>query len=100
MARRYRAVQQIPGQDPGLVRHLGCRAVADATEQMAGVLSRAVRRGELTQDQLTPRIARLPVDLVHHGLFLTAAAVTSDTLDEIVDDVFLPLLVYRTGAVH
>jgi hypothetical protein len=38
-----------------------------------------------------PRIDALQSDLVRHELFLTMAAAPPETLNEIVDDIFLPL---------
>lgn len=58
------------------------------------ILERADRRGEIQLDRITPRVASLPVDLVRHELFRTQAPVPEAILEEIVDDVFLPLLHY------
>ena len=57
---------------------------------METIVERAVRRGELA---VTPpaRIVELPADLLRHELFMTMAAVSPETIEEIVDDVFLPL---------
>ncbi|WP_371657933.1 TetR/AcrR family transcriptional regulator [Streptomyces sp. NBC_00280] len=61
-------------------------------ETIMAILERADRRGEVQLDRITPRVASLPVDLVRHELFRTQAPVPESTLEEIVDDVFLPLL--------
>lgn len=65
------------------------------TTQLDDVLDRARRRGEIDLDRLNSRVARLPVDLVHHQVFVTRRPVSRGDLTEIVDDVFLPLVVHR-----
>lgn len=59
---------------------------------MTGILKRAAERGEVRLDAITPRMARLPLDLVRHELILTLAPIPESVLAEIVDDIFLPLL--------
>jgi AcrR family transcriptional regulator len=59
-------------------------------EVMSGVLDRAVARGEARED-VPPRVARLPLDLLRHELILTHRPPSQHTLEEIVDEVFLPL---------
>jgi AcrR family transcriptional regulator len=71
---------------------LRARAIAGDTDVMATILQRAVERGEIKADHVSPRIASLPVDLVRHDLIMTQAPVPDDTLAEIVDRIFLPLL--------
>lgn len=61
-------------------------------ETMMAILERADERGEVQLDRITSRVASLPVDLVRHELFRTQAPVPEATLEEIVDDVFFPLL--------
>lgn len=60
-------------------------------EVMSGVLDRAAARGE-TRDNIPPRVARLPLDLLRHELILTHQPPSQHTLDEIVDEIFLPLV--------
>jgi len=55
-------------------------------------MRRAVQRGEIDPARLTPRIAALPFDLVRHEVMMTLAPVPKDTIIEIVDDIFLPLV--------
>jgi AcrR family transcriptional regulator len=59
-------------------------------ETMAGVLDRAAARGE-AREHISPRVARLPIDLLRHELILTHQPPSARTLEEIVDDIFLPL---------
>ena len=65
--------------------------VRSGGEVMSGVLDRAVARGE-ARDDISPRVARLPLDLLRHELILTHQPPSQRTLEEIVDDIFLPLV--------
>lgn len=58
---------------------------------MTQILARAAARGE-AREQVPERVARLPLDLIRHELILTHRAPTSETLEEIVDEIFLPLV--------
>lgn len=61
--------------------------------QYRSVLARAVERGEINESRLTPRIASLPLDLVRHDLMMTFKPLTDEAISEIVDNIFLPLVV-------
>jgi AcrR family transcriptional regulator len=61
------------------------------TEVMTTILTRAASRGEARQ-HVTSRVARLPLDLLRHELILTHQPPSQQTVDEIVDDIFLPLV--------
>jgi len=65
---------------------------------MTGILKRAEERGEARGD-VEPRIATLPTDLFRNELFRGRTPPSEGTLVEIVDDVFLPLVRPRPGAV-
>jgi AcrR family transcriptional regulator len=60
-------------------------------EVMSGVLDSAVARGE-ARDDIAPRVARLPLDLLRHELLLTHQPPSPRVLEEIVDQIFLPLV--------
>jgi hypothetical protein len=60
------------------------------------VIQRAVARGEVTPGQISDRVARVPVDLFRYELMMTLKPVAEEVIEEIVDDVFLPLV--RLGA--
>lgn len=60
-------------------------------EVMSSVLDRAIARGEARQD-VAPRVARLPTDLLRHELILTHQPPSTRALEEIVDQIFLPLV--------
>ncbi|MCO6003758.1 TetR/AcrR family transcriptional regulator C-terminal ligand-binding domain-containing protein [Actinoallomurus purpureus] len=49
-------------------------------------------RGEIDPARLTPRIAELATDLLRHELLMTLQPVPEETITEIVDDIFLPLV--------
>ena len=60
-------------------------------EVMHQALARASARGE-AREHVPERIARLPLDLIRHELILTHRSPSSETLEEIVDQIFLPLV--------
>jgi len=51
-----------------------------------------VRRGELRALPSSERVRSLPVDLLRHDLLMTLEQIPDDTIVQIVDDVYLPLL--------
>jgi AcrR family transcriptional regulator len=96
MAERQRQV----GQD---VIHGVLAEVGDQRFQSIGImrnvlttlLERAAERGEIPTADISPRVMNLPADLVRHEVLVSSDLVTEDTLVEIVDEVFLPLVVQR-----
>ncbi len=68
------------------------RAIAGTPSRMSTIIQRAVERGEIDPDRLSPRIVSLPLDLMRHDLIMNRAPIPDDTLIEIVDRVFLPLV--------
>lgn len=62
-------------------------------EAMTAILQAAADRGEVRLEQIPPRVVSLPVDLARHELLVRRAPVPDDVIAEIVDDVFLPLVV-------
>ena len=66
-------------------------------EVITHALARAVARGE-AREHVPERVARLPLDLVRHELILTHQPPSSETLEEIVDQIFLPLVAPREKA--
>jgi AcrR family transcriptional regulator len=76
------------GRPPSEIRQ---RAIAGGGSVMAAIIERAVERGEIDPQRLTPHIASLPVDLVRHELIMNLSPVPDETLIEIVDQIFLPL---------
>lgn len=62
------------------------------------IVARAVERGELPDAPRSPRVLNLPLDLLRHDLLLTMRPVPDETITEIVDEVWLPLLGRPTQA--
>jgi AcrR family transcriptional regulator len=56
------------------------------------VVNRAVKRGEVDPDRLTPRIIDLPFDLFRNEMMMTLKPVPDHVLRQIVDDIFIPLV--------
>ncbi|QPZ38850.1 TetR/AcrR family transcriptional regulator [Paramicrobacterium chengjingii] len=56
------------------------------------ILARAVERGEVDADKLTPRIVDLPFTLFRHEYVMTFAPPTAAAIVEFVDDIVLPLI--------
>jgi AcrR family transcriptional regulator len=56
------------------------------------ILDQAVARGEISESRITPRIVRLPLDLLRHESLMTLKPVPDETLVEIVDELFIPLV--------
>lgn len=62
---------------------------------MTIVLQRAVERGEVPAEAVTPRMLALPGDLARNELILYNKPMSEETIAEIVDEVFLPLVLKR-----
>jgi AcrR family transcriptional regulator len=56
------------------------------------IAARAVARGELADVPRPARVLNLPFDLLRHDIIMTMGASTDESLVEIIDDVWLPLL--------
>jgi len=61
------------------------------------VIQRAIDRGEIRPEQVTDRIARLPVNLFRYEILMTLRPLSDEAIEEIVDTIFLPLLEWRKG---
>lgn len=59
---------------------------------VAEILQRGVDRGEIDPAKLTPRIASLPTDLARHEVMMTLDRISDAAIDEILDQIFLPLV--------
>ncbi len=68
------------------------RVLAGTPSAMTAIIQHAVERGEIDPERLSPRIISLPVDLLRHDVIMTRAPVPDETLVEIVDRIFLPLV--------
>src|ERR1700691_2805413 len=75
---------------------LGAFVLGGRDAMLDEVIERAVARGEIRPGQISDRVARVPIDLFRYELMMTLQPVSDHVIDEIVDDVFLPLV--RLGA--
>lgn len=57
------------------------------------LIARAIARGEIDQRRLTTRVLRLPLSLVLHDVVITVRQISNEAIAEIVDQIFLPLVV-------
>ena len=74
----------MPGSPSTVSRH--------APGSVDEVLRRGIERGEIDPDRLTPRIATVALDLLRHEMLMTLQPVPEETITEIVDEIFLPLV--------
>ncbi|WP_218004683.1 TetR/AcrR family transcriptional regulator [Microtetraspora niveoalba] len=56
------------------------------------IVTRAVERGELPDVPRSSRVVNLPLDLLRHDMLMTMRAVPDESIVEIVDEVWLPLM--------
>ncbi|MFT8395606.1 TetR/AcrR family transcriptional regulator [Propionibacterium sp.] len=69
--------------------------VGDGPSSIEAVLDRAAARGEVDPATITPRIARLALDLLRLEVLMTFRPVPIEVIEEIVDTIFLPLVEKR-----
>lgn len=72
--------------------------VRGRTSSMDGIIERAIARGEIRAEQVTPRIKALPFDLMRQEALMTLKPVPSEVIEAIVDEIFLPLVASRAGS--
>lgn len=56
------------------------------------ILERGVKRGEVDPGRVTNRISSLPIDLARHDMLMTLKPLSNKSIEEIIDEVFLPLV--------
>ena len=56
------------------------------------IVARAVERGELPAQPRSARVVNVPFELLRHDIIMTMRAVPEESIAEIVDEVWLPLL--------
>ncbi len=61
-------------------------------ETMMKILKHAELRGEVKIDKINPRVITLPGDLLRYEVLMTDNPVSDRTITEIVDDIFMPLI--------
>ena len=59
---------------------------------VAEILERGANRGEIDPTRITRRIASLPIELARHDMLMTLKPLSDKSIEEIIDEVFLPLL--------
>jgi AcrR family transcriptional regulator len=62
------------------------------TAAMTAILRNAELRGEVCLEKLSPRIISLPLNLLMYELITKLGPVSDTTIEEIVDDIFMPLI--------
>jgi AcrR family transcriptional regulator len=77
------------GQTPSDVRE---RLLSGRSMASEPIFDRAVARGEVSAARATPRVRRLPFDLLRNELMMTLRPVPEETVVAIVDEVVLPLI--------
>jgi AcrR family transcriptional regulator len=80
---------QETGTTPAELREV---LVGDRMTLLDVVLERAAERGEVDPARLSPRVRSVPFDLFRHEALMTLAPVPDAVIEEIVDEVFLPLV--------
>ncbi|GAA0576632.1 TetR/AcrR family transcriptional regulator [Paractinoplanes ferrugineus] len=99
-AGRSQMVMLLSGQLMGYFRDTGTsfselRDQLRSAETATGferIVARAVERGELADRPRPPRLVNLPFDLLRHEMFMTLKPIPEQTITEIVDQIWLPLL--------
>jgi AcrR family transcriptional regulator len=65
---------------------------------MRDLIERGLQRGEIDPQRLTGRVLRVPLSLAVHEVIVTGKQLSEEAISEIVDQVFLPLVVPLTRA--
>ncbi len=79
---------QETGTAPADLRRL---VVDEGPTLLDTIVEKAIERGEVRAEAMTPRVRTLAFDLFRHEALMTLGRVPDQTLVAIVDDVFLPL---------
>lgn len=62
------------------------------TVMMRTILKQAEKRGEVDLEKISDQVIALPADLVRYKVLTTHAPIDDQTLESIVDEIFLPLV--------
>lgn len=65
---------------------------APLTTSVWTIVDNAISRGELEPVLLPPRVLRLPLDLLRAEAMLCGSPLPNETIETMVDDIYLPLL--------
>lgn len=71
---------------------------APGAGRLAAIFARADERGQIDLSRVPPAVRAVPFDLMRHDLLMTLKPVSEARVNEIVDDIFWPMLVGR-GAI-
>jgi AcrR family transcriptional regulator len=74
--------------------------IQDGPTPLETMVARAVERGELPDVPRSRRVVNLAFDLIRHDVLMTMREVPDETIVEIVDDVWLPLVSSPGGSPH
>ncbi|MES2171098.1 MAG: TetR/AcrR family transcriptional regulator [Actinomycetota bacterium] len=69
--------------------------LGDRPSAMVTVMKRAADRGEIDPSRITTRMTTLAVDLLRHDALMSLGRVPDSVIVEIVDDIFLPLVLAK-----
>lgn len=67
--------------------------------EMTVMLKNAEKRGEINLDKLTLRIISLPLDLLQHELISRLEPISDETIAQIVDEIFIPLVYMKSDII-
>jgi AcrR family transcriptional regulator len=70
-------------------------AIGGRATSVDTIVDRAVARGEVSEERLTPRRRSLAFDLYRNEVLMRLRRVPDEVIVEIVDDIYLPLLGWR-----
>jgi AcrR family transcriptional regulator len=79
---------QETGTTPADMRRL---VIGDGPTVIDVVIDRAIERGEVSAERMTPRVRNVAFDLMRHDALMTLASLPDEAIVEIVDQIFLPL---------
>lgn len=82
------------GTNPGQLRDqvMGKRSSAEL------IMQRAIERGEVDIEVVTPRVVSLPFDLFRHEVLMTLQPIPESDITAIVDQIVLPLTTRRPAS--
>ncbi|SDM76599.1 TetR/AcrR family transcriptional regulator [Allokutzneria albata] len=80
---------------PELGRELRSRTTGNRERMMRAILGKAVRRGEIDPDVLTPRVVLTGPSLLQLHFLQYGAPVPDEVIEQITDEVVLPLVMQK-----
>jgi len=72
--------------------------IGDRPSSVDTIVDRAIERGEVHADGLTPRMRTLAFDLFRHEALMRLGRVPDRVVEEIVDEIYVPLLGLARGS--